>query len=1747
MTRHSATQLTLGLFDSTALTGGLGLPLGGSVPCFRDEDDEPAVVPETVRVPATNFHLAGDRGLAHGWKARAADNIAAVRLLHELEQDERAATRDEQAQLAKFTGFGASELANALFPVPGQDVRPGWEQISRDLNAATSDAERAGLMRATQYAHYTPEYLVRAMWAALTGMGFAGGHVLEPGCGTGLFLALMPEKAAAKASITAIEMDPITARIAGKLFPEAWVRAEDFTKARIAERFELAIGNPPFSDRTVRGEDSAGKLGLSLHDYFIARSIERLKPGGIGAFVTSRWTMDKTSSVAREHIAEMADLVGAVRLPQAAMLADAGTEVVVDVLVFRKRLAGEASRGTDWLDVREVPDSDEGEGLLSVNSYFLDHPEMVLGRHAWTSSQFGPTYTCRGTEGLDLPAALARALQVATSGIRFPLPEAVTAERAKSPRIIPGTVADGATIREGSYLLLGSELHQVVDGVPTPVPVKSSTNKEGLFDKHARIIRALIPIRDAVRAVLRAQEANEPWGAHQTRLRAVYHQFARQFGPINRTITTIREVEVKPMRRRKTAEGVETGEAGVDCAGEDEAVQAADEADRLDQDAESEAETISAPPVFREQETQRRPNLQPFMDDPDVWLVSSIEEYDEETDTGRPGPVFNERVIHPPVEPLITSAADALAVALHETGVVDLARIGELLGRSRQDVLAELGEAVFLDPELTTEEHEAWITADAALSGAVRTKLARTEAAAALDARYARNVAALRLVQPEDLRPSDITARLGAPWIPTEFIEAFTAEVIGVTSRVMHCAEVACWTINKHAFAGQAAATSTWGTSRRHAGELMDDALNSVMPQIYDVWRDENGEHRQLNAQETEAAKEKLAKIKRAFETWIWSDSDRADRLVRLYNDGFNNMVPRRFDGSHLQLPGASSAVVLRAHQKRATWRIIAAGSTYLAHAVGAGKTFTLCAAIMEQKRLGLITKPMMVVPGHCLAQASREFLQLYPMARILVADESNFVKAKRQRFLARAATGNWDCIVITHDAFKFIPVLAEFERGMIREQIGSYVELLARIDTSDRISRKRVERMKEGMEEKLEALKGRKDDLLCMGEIGIDQVLVDEAQQFRKLSFATNQSGLKGIDPNGSQRAWDLYVKTAFLRQSQPMRPLVLASGTPITNTLGEMFSLQRVMQPDVLRSRAIHEFDAWAATFGDARTELELQPSGLYKPVTRFAEFVNVADLMAMYRSFADVVLKDELRQHVRLPAIASGKRQIVAAPASKAFKAYQKVLAARIKTIEQRKGPPQKGQDILLSVITDGRHAAIDLRFVRSDAANDDGNKLNALIANAHRLYTETSGRSYTDPRTGQPHPVRGGAQMIFSDLGTQAAMRTRGFSAYAWIRSELIRLGVPAAEIAFMQDYKKSAAKQRLFQSVNEGRVRFLLGSTQTMGTGVNAQQRLVALHHLDVPWLVADIEQREGRIERQGNQNEEIGLYAYALQGSVDATNWQLLERKIRFIALAMSGDRSIRRLEDVGSDANQFAMAKALASGDARLMQKAGLEAEIARLDRQRAAHFDDQQAVRRQIANARHEIGAAQRALEQVETDLARRVSTRADNFTMTLGDQIVVERKNAGASILSQVRTAMVDQQAGERLLGLIGGFELVMEVKRYGKTTHNGSVRLELTGRDVEFGIGDEVGPLGLIARLENALDGLEREKLDQQRTLKAAEQRLPAYEQRLGGDFELADELEGKLAELAELEAALAATTTANNEDDGNSSPEESEAA
>ncbi|RWX81464.1 lactate dehydrogenase [Neorhizobium lilium] len=1681
---------TIDLFGNTALSCGFDLGVWSFSADFGTDVELRTSMPAPdapilkERKPSpqirknVDFRLQGSRGLAKSWRDRARDNIAAILLANEIERHGVPARPDQQARLIKFTGFGASDLANGIFRRPGEDAfRKGWEELGGNLESAVAAGDYASLARCTQYAHFTPEFIVRAIWAGLIRMGFKGGRILEPGIGTGMFPALMPDALSKVSHVTGVELDPVTARIVRLLQPRARIVCGDFIRTDLPDHFDLAIGNPPFSDRTVKSDRAFRSLGLRLHDYFIAKSIHRLKPGGLAAFVTSSGTMDKADARAREHIAGMADLIGAIRLPEGSFRADAGTDVVVDILFFRKRRADEHAGDTSWLNLADVQAAGEGDSVR-VNRWFVDHPHMVLGRHAITSGPFGETYTCLPI-GDDLETSLNAAIDRLPTGIYegevasidFELEDEVVDAMAERP--------DDPKVREGSYFIgKGTALMQVVNGTSVSVEVRKDRSTDGIFAKHALIIRKLITIRDAVRLILKLQERDQPWTQAQVSLRIAWSSFVREFGPINFTSIS-------------TSEDPETGEV---------------------------------------REVHRRPNIAPFLDDPDCWLVASIEDYDLETNTAKPGPIFTERVIAPPPTPMITSASDALAVVLNERGHVDPDHIAELLHRDVEGVIEELGDAIFREPS-----DGSWQMADAYLSGAVRSKLVTARAAADLDPAFARNVAALERVQPADLRPSDITARLGAPWIPADDVVAFVKQTMDAEISIHHLPELATWTVNARQLEWSASGTTEWGTHRRHAGQLLSDALNSSVPQIFDTVRDGETERRVLNTVETEAAKEKLAKIKSAFQSWIWSDPDRTDRLARVYNDTFNNIAPRSFNGDHLQLPGASGAFSLYGHQKRGIWRIISAGTTYLAHAVGAGKTLTMAAAIMEQRRLGLINKAMLVVPGHCLAQAAREFLALYPSSRILVADETNFVREKRHRFLSRAATANWDAIIITHSAFRFISVPSSFEAQMIQDELELYEELLVKVDSQDRLSRKRIERMKEGHKERLEALATRKDDLLTISELGIDQIIVDEAQEFRKLSFATNMSTLRGVDPNGSQRAWDLFVKSRFIETKNPGRALVLASGTPITNTLGEMFSVQRMMGPTALSERGLHEFDAWASTFGDTSTELELQPSGKYKPVTRFSQFVNVPELIAMFRSFADVVLPADLRTYVKVPDVSGGKRQIVTAEPTVAFKTYQKQLDARIKAIEMRDGPAKPGDDILLSVITDGRHAAIDLRLVDQAMGNEEANKLNALVTNTHRIWQETGASEYRR-KDGKPFDRPGAGQLIFSDLGTINVEASRGFSAYRWIRDELVRLGVPASEIAFMQDYKKSDAKQRLFNDFNAGKVRVLIGSSETMGTGVNVQARLKALHHLDVPWLPSQIEQREGRIIRQGNQHDEVDVFAYATLGSLDATMWQNNERKARFIAAALSGDTSVRRLEDMGEgQANQFAMAKAIASGDERLMQKAGLEAEIARLDRLRAAHIDDQHAIRRQIRDAERDIEFSSRRIEDVGKDIERLAPTAGDAFTMQIGNAEFDERKLAGRALMKEILTLVQLQKEKEVIIATIGGFDLAYQGERFGKDGYRYDTVLQRTGGGYEVDLAVTTTPIGAISRLEHALGRFEQERENHRIRLVDAKRRLISYTPRLGESFSFEAELELKLSQLDDIERDLAATADEPEED------------
>jgi N12 class adenine-specific DNA methylase len=1578
---------------------------------FDAPNQEPARALSATTVGAASNASRSSRELANGWKARANDNITAIAITQSLAAEKRLATDEERRALSKFIGFGASDLANGMFRGPGGGFRPGWEDLGLKLEATVSAEELAGLARATQYAFYTPEPMVEAIWSAVRHLGFHSGRVLEPGCGTGLFMGLAPQSVS-QASFIGVEAESVSASIAAAIYPDATIIRDNFLGLKLEPEFDLAIGNPPFSSRRCRvkqGKEQSGKLGLLLHDFFIARALELLRPGGLAAFITSHGTLDKLDRKARTYMAALADLIAAVRLPAGAMQATAGTEVVADILFLRRRHDAEPVSGPRW---RDVVDIDEfGDDTLRVNEYFVANPQNVLGTHAWARTLYAPGYTCNAIAGEMLDEQLQTFVASLPENIvRIGVPA--------TPHLEPASVIASPThhsdLKEGSFGVdSDGSIFQVIDGHKTPVPIRSKT-QPGIHGKHARIIRGFVAMRSALRSTLREQRGGNMGEAQQAELAAAYEAFVLEFGPINRT--TITEV--------------------VNAEGESS-------------------------------ELHRRPNLQPVLADPDAWLVASIELYDAETNSAKRGPIFTQQVVHPPAPRQIDGVDGALAVTLDEKGRVDIDYIAGLLAVERDAAIEQLGPRVYLVPETDG----LWQTADEYLSGTVREKLSKAQEAQKLDSRFERNVNALLEAQPKDLNPSDVSARLGASWIPPSDIERFISEAIGIDTRVSHCAEVASWDIDDSPFHHRSmTATSVWGTARRHAGRLLHDALNGVMPQIYDTIKNENGnDTRVLNVVDTEAAKEKLDKIKRAFESWIWTDEERTNRLMYVYNTIFNDIVPRRFDGSHLRLPGASSVFTFYPHQKRVIWRCISAGNTYIAHSVGAGKTLCIAASIMEQRRLGLISKAMLVVPGHCLAQASRDFLQLYPNASILVADESNFVKAKRHRFIAQATLGAWDCIIITHSAFQFIPTPSHFEQTMIDEEISLLNSLLDVTETSMRTTRKRLELRKEQLSNRLDNLRTRKDDMVTLAEMGIDHLVVDEAQFFRKLEIQTRMDTLKGVDTRGSMRAWDLYVKSRYIATVRPGRSLTLSSGTPVTNTLGELFTVQRFMDLEGLRRRSIDEFDAWAAAFGDTRTELELQPNGKYTPVTRFAEFVNVPELIGMFRMFADVLIKDDLRSLLTLPRVAGGSRQLMTAPASDQFKEYQKALDGRITAIKERQRQSVEGDDILLSVITDGRHAAIDVRLVgyRED---DSSNKLNLLIDNALRIYRETSTLVYST--RGVPDERPGAGQLIFSDLGTMNALDKRGFSAYAWIRKRLIAAGVPKSEIAFMQDYKRSIEKQALFNRFNAGLVRILLGSSETMGTGVNVQKRLKALHHLDVPWLPAQIEQREGRIERQGNQNDEIEIYAYATLTSMDSQMWQANARKQRFIDALMKGDTSIRRIEDPGSEANQFALAKAIASGDPLLLQKAGLDVELARLRRLRAAHFDDQHLARRRVFAASATIAEATARRGALTNALAKRIPTRGDAFRMVVGDRVYTSRKAAGEAIL---RAAFdVD---GDRFqpVGEIGGFIVLAKQPRHRESSD--FVQIDLCGLVLGLDLWDKPTASGVVSRLENRVADIE----------------------------------------------------------------------
>ena len=1563
--------------------------------------------------------------LAAGAVSKARDLLAAIRTLKAVEQERRPATAAERDALGRFPGFGA--VALSIFPNPATGRYPdaGWQARGEELATLLTSEEYASAKRTTFSQYFTAPKIMAALHSGLGRLGVpAGATVLEPGCGTGNFLT-------AAHRYIGVELDSVTGRIAKLLHPAADIRVENFRDTRLPP-LDGVIGNVPFADLKL---DWKGER-LALHDFFLAKAVDALKPGGVLACVTSRYTPDKQNAAARERLAGQADFLGAIRLPSNAFRRE-GTEVVTDLVFLRKRGPGEPPAHADpaWLET--APLAVEG-ATVAVNRYFLAHPEMVLG--AWSR-----TDTLYGGEGVSVTSTGDLAEQLAEAVGRLPRFEQLTVDAQRpqpppAPAFVPPPPLKHVV--EGS-LFTGDDraIYQIEDGRPAPVTccgvlLRADGTPQG------RKIGQLIDLRDRARRVLQSQ--NEGWpaearAAERQALNRAYDRFVSQHGPVNKT--TLTDTKFGTIRRM--------------------------------------------------------PNLVRFRDDPDAMLVMSLEEYDEATGTAAKAAILRQDVVGPKPPVIRVDTAEAgLLVSLDRTGGIDLTLISRLYGRPEPEVVAELGDLVYRDPATGR-----WETTDAYLAGNVRDKLA---AARAAGPEYARNAAALEQVQPADVLPGDIDANLGAPWIPASDIRAFAADLFAVpleAVKVDHLKQDAVWCLEAdHRAQNSVAATADYGTGRINGTALLELALNLKSPAIYDVIRSAEGEQRVLNPTETLAAKEKQRRIKDRFKAWVFADPDRTERLVRVYNDAFNSLRPRLFDGSHLDFPGMSAAFELRPHQRDAVWRCMSGGNTLLAHVVGAGKTAVMVTAAMKMRQAGLCHKPLVVVPNHMLEQITREWLHLYPNARILTATKDDFTKERRKHLTAKVATGDWDGVVMTQSGLERMGMSRDYQERFLREQIAEYEALLAGNAGGGRNLLKTIEKQKARREERLTALlaEDKKDDGLVFDELGVDQLFVDESHYAKNLETPTKMERVAGVQTGGSERAFDLYMKCRYLDDKHPGRGVVFASGTPVSNSMVELYTVQKFLDPAGLASRGIAHFDGWAATFGEVVEAMEISPDGAtLKPRSRFAKFVNLPELVQLFRSFADVQTADML--DLPRPALAGGKAQTVACPMSEVQKAMQGKLVERYERIRSERVDPR--EDNALSITTDGRKLALDGRLYRA-VADFPGSKVNALVRNVHRIWQDTA-----DKR---------GTQLVFCDLGVHA----RPHSVYDDVVAKLQQQGIPTSQIAVMGDADTDAKKQALFERVRQGAVRVLIGSTAKMGTGTNVQRRLVALHHLDAPWKPAEVEQREGRILRQGNSNAEVGIYRYVTEGSFDAYMWQALETKARFIAQVMTGDCAVRKAEDVGGQELSYAEVKAIASGNPAVLTLAEADAELQRLAILRKSHQDEQYLARRSLRELPDKIAGLTRRIELLGEDVA----------TLAADDRIVVGNRtlsHADAVDAVGVRMERLPRQVGETRtvpLGLYHGLA-------FGLVLHPlGSLEAYLDGRvQRRSELRDQAGPRAVLNAVERLAGGYAAEWERAEQDLAVFRGQRTDFEARLGAVFphdayarqltDLRDRLRAGLAEKA----------------------------
>ena len=1595
---------------------------------------------EPMPEAAGNFHITDDNLGVGGPKQKFARNIEAIQTLRTLEQEHRGATAEEQQVLSQYVGWGG--LADVFDP-----NKENWSAEYTQLKGLLTEEEYAAARASTLNAHYTSPVVIRAIYDAVEKMGFQSGNILEPSLGIGNFFGMLPS-GMADSRLYGVELDSITGRIAQKLYPQADITVAGFETTDRRDFYDLAVGNVPFGQYKVN-DKAYNKLGFSIHNYFFAKTIDQIRPGGMIAFVTSRFTMDSKDSSARKYMAERADLLGAIRLPNNAFKANASTEVVSDILFLQKR-----DRPADiepaWVQLGQTEDG------FNINQYFVDHPEMVLGNLELESTQYGHDLTVAPIEDANLADQLTEAVQHIEgqyTAVEIAAPDVADAEVQRK------TLPADPTVKNFSYTVVDGEIYYRENSIMTQIEL--SDNAKGR-------VAGMVELRQIVNELIDQQLndfPDEDIKASQAKLNAAYDAFTAKYGLIN-----------------------------------------------------------------------DKKNARLFDDDSSYYLLCSLENLDENKNLKSKADMFTKRTIRP--ERVVTSVdtpSEALAVSIGEHGKVDLPYMADLLGTpgNYERITTELSGVIFKDPAADVDDPEAgWQTADEYLSGNVRNKLRMAQLAAESHPEFKVNVDALTKAQPKDLEASEIDVRLGATWLDPSIVQQFMMETFQPPYRIRYNNAITVryspytseWRIsNKSATGfGDIMATETYGTRRANAYKILEDTLNLRDSRVYDTIEENGKEKRVLNQNETTLAQQKQQAIKDAFAGWVWKDPQRRALLVKKYNELFNSTRPREYDGSHIHFVGMSPEINLREHQRNAVAHVLYGYNTLLAHEVGAGKSFEMAASAMELKRLGLCQKSLFVVPNHLTEQWASEFLRLYPNAKLLVTSKKDFEPGNRKKFCARIATGDYDAVIIGHSQFEKIPLSAERQERLIQEQMDEIEEAIeeAKAQVGEHFTVKQLEKLRKSLKQKLEKLQGtdRKDDVVTFEQLGVDRLFVDESQAFKNLYLYTKMRNVAGLSTSEAQKSSDMFGKCRYLDEITGGRGVIFATGTPLSNSMTEMYTLMRYLQYNTLQQKGLTHFDAWASTFGETTTAIELAPEGTgYRARTRFAKFFNLPELMAMFKEAADIKTSDQL--HLPVP---DAKFETVVVKPSEIQQDMVQALSER--AAEVHSGSVDPSVDNMLKITSDGRKIGLDQRLMNSALPDDPNSKLNACVNNVLRIWNDTKEQKLT--------------QLIFCDMSTPKG--DGSFNVYDDIRSKLLNAGVPEQEIEFIHNADTENKKAELFSKVRSGQVRVLLGSTAKMGAGTNVQTLLVAVHHLDVGWRPSDMTQRNGRIIRQGNQNKQVYVYNYVTESTFDAYLYQTLENKQKFISQIMTSKSPMRSCDDIDEQALSYAEIKALCAGDPRIREKMDLDVQVAKLKVLRGDFQNQKYRLEDKLLKTFPEEIQKQKtriAALQQDSQIAAAHPQDKENFCgMTIKGMVYDDKKAAGERLLL-ARQEMPN--ADMMLLGTYRGFELNIRFDSF-KNEHQAVLRAELS---YPVSLGDDAR--GNITRLDNAIDNFADRIADAENALQNLEQQKQAAEVEVAKPFAQEEELAEKSARLAELNALLNIDRDRSSSQDAPEETEETE--